>query len=93
MDQTADGKRLKLMPVVDEFTRECHAIEFARSILAQNFEHKCQWVRARRGCSIAFRQRPDLGVTCRRGGGGGRSSFHESRRRHRGVTGDALLVC
>lgn len=23
MDQTADGKRLKLMPVVDEFTREC----------------------------------------------------------------------
>jgi putative transposase len=24
MDQTADGKRLKLMPVLDEFTRECH---------------------------------------------------------------------
>ncbi len=23
MDQTAEGKRLKLMPVVDEFTREC----------------------------------------------------------------------
>jgi putative transposase len=24
MDRTADGKRLKLMPVLDEFTRECH---------------------------------------------------------------------
>lgn len=34
MDQTADGKRLKLMPVVDEFTRECHAIEVERSITA-----------------------------------------------------------
>ncbi len=36
MDQTADGKRLKLMPVVDEFTRECHAIEVERSITAQD---------------------------------------------------------
>jgi putative transposase len=36
MDQTADGKRLKLMPVVDEFTRECHAIESERSFTAQD---------------------------------------------------------
>jgi putative transposase len=36
MDQTADGKRLKLMPVVDEFTRECHAIEVERSITAED---------------------------------------------------------
>ncbi len=36
MDQTAEGKRLKLMPVVDEFTRECHAIEVERSITAQD---------------------------------------------------------
>jgi putative transposase len=36
MDQTADGKRLKLMPVVDEFTRECHAIEVERSFTAQD---------------------------------------------------------
>jgi putative transposase len=36
MDQTTDGKRLKLMPVVDEFTRECHAIEVERSITAED---------------------------------------------------------
>lgn len=34
MDQTVDGSRLKMMPVVDEFTRECHVIEVARSITA-----------------------------------------------------------
>jgi transposase InsO family protein len=36
MDQTADGKRLKLMPVVDEFTRECLAIEVERSLTAED---------------------------------------------------------
>lgn len=36
MDQTADGRRLKLMPVVDEFTRECLAIEVERSITAED---------------------------------------------------------
>lgn len=35
MDQTADGKRLKMMPVVDEFTRECLTIEVERSITAE----------------------------------------------------------
>jgi transposase InsO family protein len=34
MDQTADGRRLKLMPVLDEFTREPLAIEVERSITA-----------------------------------------------------------
>ena len=36
MDQTADGKRLKLMPVVDEYTRECLAIEVERSMSAED---------------------------------------------------------
>lgn len=36
LDQTADGKRLKMMPVVDEFTRECHVIEVERSMTAQD---------------------------------------------------------
>lgn len=35
-DQTADGKRLKLLPVVDEFTRGCLAIEVERSLTAQD---------------------------------------------------------
>jgi putative transposase len=34
MDQTSDGRRLKLLPVVDEFTRECLAIEVERRITA-----------------------------------------------------------
>ena len=34
MDQTSDGKRLKMLPVVDEFTRECLTIEVERSMTA-----------------------------------------------------------
>jgi transposase InsO family protein len=34
VDRTADGRRLKLLVVIDEFTRECLSIEVARSITA-----------------------------------------------------------
>jgi transposase InsO family protein len=34
MDQTEDGRRLKVMPIVDEYTRECLALEMERSITA-----------------------------------------------------------
>lgn len=36
MDATEDGRRLKMMPVIDEFTRECHTIEVERSITAED---------------------------------------------------------
>jgi transposase InsO family protein len=36
MDSTQDGRRLKLMPIVDEYTRECLAIEVERSITAED---------------------------------------------------------
>ena len=36
MDQTSDGKRLKILPVVDEFTRECLTIEVERSMVAED---------------------------------------------------------
>ncbi|MCP9495270.1 MAG: IS3 family transposase [Pyrinomonadaceae bacterium MAG19_C2-C3] len=36
MDQTQDGRRLKMLPVVDEYTRECLGIEVARSVTARN---------------------------------------------------------
>jgi putative transposase len=36
MDRTEDGRRLKMMPVVDEYTRECFAIEVERSITAED---------------------------------------------------------
>lgn len=35
LDRTEDGKRLKLLTVVDEHTRECLAIEVARNITAE----------------------------------------------------------
>lgn len=35
MDQTEDGRRLKMLPVVDEFTRQCLTVEVARSLTAQ----------------------------------------------------------
>jgi putative transposase len=36
MDQTEDGRRLKMLPVVDEYTREAHAILVKRSITAED---------------------------------------------------------
>ena len=35
MDRTADGRRLKVLPVVDEFTRECLTIEVERGMDAE----------------------------------------------------------
>lgn len=36
MDQTSDGRRLKILPVVDEYTRECLAIEVERGLTAED---------------------------------------------------------
>jgi putative transposase len=35
MDRTEDGRRLKMMPIVDEYSRECLCIEVERSITAK----------------------------------------------------------
>jgi transposase InsO family protein len=35
-DQTTDGRGLKMLPVVDEFTRECLTIEVERSLTAED---------------------------------------------------------
>ena len=35
-DQTADGRGLKMLPIVDEFTRECLTIEVERSLRAED---------------------------------------------------------
>jgi putative transposase len=35
IDQTEDGRRLKMMPVVDKYTRECLNLEVERSITAE----------------------------------------------------------
>ncbi len=36
MDETEDGRRLKMMPIVDEYSRECLTVEVERSITAQD---------------------------------------------------------
>ncbi len=36
MDQTEDGRRLKMLPVVDEYTRECLMVEVARHFTARD---------------------------------------------------------
>lgn len=36
MDRTEDGRRLKMMPIVDEYSRECLSIEVERSITAED---------------------------------------------------------
>lgn len=35
MDATEDGRRLKIMPIVEEYSRECLALEVERSITAE----------------------------------------------------------
>jgi len=36
MDATEDGRRLKMMPIVEEYSRECLALETERSITAES---------------------------------------------------------
>lgn len=36
MDETSDGRRLKMLPVLDEYTREAHAILVERSITSED---------------------------------------------------------
>jgi transposase InsO family protein len=48
-DQTEDGRRLKLLPVVDEFTRECLTLEVARHMEAQDVIGVLEYLFALRG--------------------------------------------
>ena len=52
MDTTEDGRRLKVMPIVDEYSRECLALEVARSITAEDV---LSTLRAGCSCSEASR--------------------------------------
>lgn len=49
MDRTEDGRQLKLLVVLDEFTRECLAIEAARSFTARDVMLTLQYLFAVRG--------------------------------------------
>ncbi len=49
MDRTEDGRQLKLLAVIDEYTRECLAIEVARSLTAHDVVALLQYLFAVRG--------------------------------------------
>ena len=49
MDQTEDGRRLKMMPVVDEYTRESLSIEVKRPITAKEVVKTLSTLFAQRG--------------------------------------------
>src|SRR3954452_21572730 len=54
-DQTADGRRLKLLNVVDEFTREALAIEIARNIDADRTVDVLERLASQRGAPAHVR--------------------------------------
>ena len=55
MDLTEDGRRLKLMPIVDEYSRECLTIEVERSITAEDVVSTLASLFHRRGEPIFIR--------------------------------------
>jgi putative transposase len=52
VDRTEEGRPLKLLAVIDEFTRECLALEVSRSFTAQNVVENLQYL-------FAVRARPE----------------------------------
>ena len=55
MDQTIDGRPLKLLPIVDEFTRKCLCINVARSIKASDVVETLRQLFAVRGAPMFIR--------------------------------------
>ena len=55
LDQTRDGRRLKLLPVVDEFTRECLAIEVERRLTATDVVDTLKYLFELRGAPAFVR--------------------------------------
>ena len=64
-DRTEDGRQLRLLAVIDETTRECLAIEVARSFTAQDVTGVLQYLFAVRGTPRHLRSRPTLRVGAR----------------------------
>ena len=49
VDRTEDGRQLKVLVIIDEFTRECLALEVARTFTAQDVMLTLQYLFAVRG--------------------------------------------
>ena len=53
-DRTEDGRQLRLLVVIDEYARECLAIEVGRSFTAQDVMGVLQYLFAVRGTPSTF---------------------------------------
>ena len=65
VDRTEDGRQLKLLAVIDEYTRECLAIEVGRTFIAREVIDVLQYLFAVRGTPDHIRSRPTLRVGAR----------------------------
>lgn len=54
-DTTEDGRQVKLMPIIDEYTRECLVIKVSRSIPAKSVIEALQGLFRQRGCPTYLR--------------------------------------
>jgi hypothetical protein len=85
VDRTEDGRTLKMMPVVDEYSRECLTLEVERSITAEEVVRTMMALFNRRGEPAFIRSdRTDRGVHRRSGkavayGLRGRDAVHRAR--------------
>jgi putative transposase len=55
MDATEDGRRLKMMPIVEEYSRECLALQTERSITAEDVVETLAGLFAERGAPSFIR--------------------------------------
>ena len=65
IDRTEDRRQIRLLVVIDEFTRECLAIEVARSFTARQVVEVLRYLFAVRGTPKCLRSRPTLRVGAR----------------------------
>ena len=65
-DRTEDRRQIRLLLVIDEFTRKCLALEVARSFTSQDVLGVLQYLFAVRGRPEHIRSRPTLRVGARR---------------------------
>jgi transposase InsO family protein len=67
-DRTSDGGRIRLLTIVDEFTRECLAIDVGRSLKSDDVLERLAWLMATRG--VPEHIRSDNGAEFTSGGSG-----------------------
>ena len=48
-DRTADGRKIRMLTVIDEYTRECLAIDVARQLRSDDVLERLAWLMATRG--------------------------------------------